>query len=43
MEGNLERDLAEKWAWAPKDSDKGNSPRMPGNPKELGQIIRSRL
>lgn len=43
MEGKLERELAEKWAWSQKGSDEGNSPRMPGNPRELEQVIRSRL
>lgn len=43
IEGKLEAELEAKWAWARKDTDEGNAPRMGGEPEELRLVVRSRL
>ncbi|CZR58698.1 related to FAD-dependent oxidoreductase [Phialocephala subalpina] len=41
MEGRLEPELAEKWAWNLEGRDGGNAPRMDGKPIELRDIVDS--
>lgn len=43
IEGNLRKELVDKWAWSKKGSDEGNSPRMKGDAKELRDFVRSHL
>ena len=39
MQGQLDRELAEKWKWGKNASDGGNAPRMAGEARELRDLI----
>ena len=44
VEGKLERELAEKWAFDRHSNGKDdNAPRMDGSSQELGDVVRHRL
>lgn len=42
MEGNLDNELAQRWAWEPKGVDNGSTAGMGGPLTELQPVVRSR-
>jgi hypothetical protein len=43
VEGKLDKELVEKWAFVKKPQNKGNAPRMTGAPQEIRHLMQSRL
>lgn len=43
IEGKLEKELVDKWAYTKRPQNKGNAPRMAGEPQEILDVVRSRL